>query len=440
MSRGGCSNATPQKYDDGLSLVLRRSLTLVPKHCSGKWVVCQIGAREHYAIPRALHQAGQLAALVTDIWCPPSSPLSMMPIGNRIRDRWHPELDNATVIAPNLAMLAFEGWARVRGLRGWSLIVARNQFFQHRAIRLIQSLSRRDASISYLFSYSYAANDLLKFARSKEWTSILGQIDPGPEEERIVAHEHTLYPGLGSRWRPAPSKYWSSWREEIALSDRIVVNSPWSQECLMKEAISDSKLQVIPLVYERPIQPVHSLHNSLAIHPRLYEKNCSNLTVLFLGQINLRKGIGRLLDAMRLLKADSIELILAGPTEIDPSAWADLPNVKWIGTIARSAIGPVYENADVFILPTLSDGFAITQLEALAYHCPVLASINCGRVVRDGENGWLLKDCTTEEIQHSLKRLIECRKSLKTIVAAQLPKTSTIQSLAAALESLAEQN
>jgi glycosyltransferase involved in cell wall biosynthesis len=36
------------------------------------------------------------------------------------------------------------------------------------------------------------------------------------------------------------------------------------------------------------------------------------------------------------------------------------------------------------ILPTLSDGFALTQLEALAYGCPVIASQFCGEVVTPG--------------------------------------------------------
>ena len=35
------------------------------------WICCQVGAREHYAVPRALHRAGALHALVTDAWADP---------------------------------------------------------------------------------------------------------------------------------------------------------------------------------------------------------------------------------------------------------------------------------------------------------------------------------------------------------------------------------
>jgi glycosyltransferase involved in cell wall biosynthesis len=117
------------------------------------------------------------------------------------------------------------------------------------------------------------------------------------------------------------------------------------------------------------------------------------LRLLFLGQINLRKGIGRLIDAMRLLKDDArIELTLAGPSEIDESCWADLPNVRWIGPVRRSEVMDVYRQSDVFILPTLSDGYALTQLEALSVGVPVIASKYCGEAVEHGHNGWLLND------------------------------------------------
>ena len=51
-----------------------------------------------------------------------------------------------------------------------------------------------------------------------------------------------------------------------------------------------------------------------------------------------------------------------------------------------------YKEADVFILPTLSDGFGLTQLEAQSWKLPVIASRHCGEVVRDGENGVVLEE------------------------------------------------
>jgi glycosyltransferase involved in cell wall biosynthesis len=45
-----------------------------------------------------------------------------------------------------------------------------------------------------------------------------------------------------------------------------------------------------------------------------------------------------------------------------------------------------YERADLFLFPTLSDGFGLTNLEAQAWSLPIVASRFCGEVVRDGVN------------------------------------------------------
>jgi glycosyltransferase involved in cell wall biosynthesis len=127
------------------------------------------------------------------------------------------------------------------------------------------------------------------------------------------------------------------------------------------------------------------------------------LEVLFLGQVSLRKGVGRLLEAMRALRDEPISLTLAGPGEIDPSMWADLPQVRWVGVIPRSEVGRCYEAADLFILPTLSDGYALTQLEALAHGLPVLASRRCGNAVTPGTNGWLLDDLEPQTIADAIR-------------------------------------
>ena len=109
------------------------------------------------------------------------------------------------------------------------------------------------------------------------------------------------------------------------------------------------------------------------------------LRVLFLGQINLRKGVARLLEAARILRNEPVEFWMVGPVEIaNASAIERSRRVKWFGPVTRKQATEYYRDADVFILPTLSDGFAITQLEAQAYGLPVIASKFCGNVVESG--------------------------------------------------------
>lgn len=386
------------------------------------WIVCQIGAREHYAVPRALQQADRLDVLFTDFWVLPGHLIGKIPAAQRLRDRFHPDLGDANVIAPNLRMLGFELEQRMSKRRGWPGTIARNRLFQKLAISNIRNTEFRNTEAPTLFSYSYSAGDLFRFARERGWKTVLGQIDPGPEEERLVAEEHRRYPGLDSSWLPAPAEYWQSWREELELADRIIVNSEWSRDCLLKEGVPPEKMEVVPLVYQNAAEaPTET--------PTYRNTEIPKLRLLFLGQIILRKGIGRLLDAMRLLQNEPIELTLAGPSEIGAAAWADLPNVHWVGSVPRSEVARLYDAADIFILPTVSDGYALTQLEALARGLPVIASRHCGAAVFHGDNGWILPDLEPDTIG---RLILEARQSLHSLRTTAPPKFG-LDDLAAAL-------
>ncbi len=373
----------------------------MPPASSPPWIVCQIGAREHYAVPRALHRRGVLAALITDFWMPSGHPFGRLPGARRLRDRHHLDLAGARVIAPNWRMFRFEVSNRLRKRSGWNVITARNALFQRQAISYLSSRTDDHGSPVTLFSYSYAALELFRFAKQRGWKTVLGQIDPGPEEERIVTAEQASQPHLGSRWQPVPKEYWEMWRQEVLLADRIVVNSEWSRQCLLKEEVPDGKIEIVPLVYEE--QQDDGIWGTGAKKGKAGE----NFRVLFLGQINLRKGVARLLAAMHLLRDEPVELILAGPSGIDPAAWADLPKVRWVGPVARSEVARLYDEADVFILPTLSDGYALTQLEALSRGLPVIASRRCGETVTPGVNGWLLDDLEPETIATAIRKARE---------------------------------
>lgn len=365
------------------------------------WVVCQIGAREHYAIPRALHRNGNLARLISDFWVPPASWTAKLARTQRLRDRFHPDISESEARAFNSRMLAFEALQKVRHTTHWNHILHRNQFFQKLALtelkKFSQSKEAKEKRIC-LFSYSYAALDLFRFAKQCGWYTVLGQIDPGPPEEQIVQQELKRVGTATSRWQPAPSDYWSQWREETEIADRILVNSNWSQRCLVETGIPESKMEIIPLVYAPPTNIRFSTNRT----PKTFTPK-RPLRLLFLGQVNIRKGVARLLDAMRLLECEPIELVLAGPTDMDPMLWKDRSNVRYLGPLARSDVGKFYRNSDLFILPTLSDGFAITQLEALAYGIPVIASKNCGDVVVHGQNGLLLDSVEPDAIAKAIK-------------------------------------
>lgn len=416
-----------------------------------KWLSCQLGAREHYAIPRALFRIGMLGCLVTDAWVPPSSLLAKCGAhSSKLRDRFHSELRDARVKAFNSSLLLFEMLAGARNSRGWPKILARNCWFQRKAVSFLRSqLSTFNfvkehgshgalRSQLVLCSYSYTALEPFRYAKSLGWKTLLVQIDPGPEEERIVAEETAREPELAGGWPPAPSEYWAFWREECKLADRIVVNSEWSREGLIRGGVPAEKISIIPLAYETPeVSGQKSGVRGLRSYPARFTQE-RPLRVLFLGLINLRKGVARLLEAARILRDEPVEFWMVGPVEIaDARTIVNAEGVKWFGPVTRNQAAEFYRDADVFILPTLSDGFAITQLEAQAHGLPLIASKNCGKVVQNGVNGSILDEPSAACIAHALRDYIASPDRLEELASASGVRDKfTIEALANQLQRL----
>jgi glycosyltransferase involved in cell wall biosynthesis len=407
-----------------------------------KWLCCQLGAREHYAIPRALFRVGMLECLVTDAWVQPSSLLGRCcGHSSKFQHRFQSELHDARVKAFNPSLVLFEMLASARNSKGWQKILSRNRWFQHKVVAFLRSeVSSLNSAKEHgsdaalrsqlvLCSYSYTALEPFRYARSLGWRTLLVQIDPGPDEERIVAEETARKPELAGEWHLAPPEYWASWRQECQLADRIVVNSEWSRAGLIRGGVPAEKISIIPLAYEAPeirSQKLAAFAEATAATEvragRVYPKRFTPerpLRVLFLGLINLRKGVARLLEAAQMLRGEPVEFWMVGPVEIANATKVSAGGrVKWFGAVTRNQATDFYRDADVFILPTLSDGFAMTQLEAQAHGLPVIASKNCGEVVENDVNGTVLDEPSAACIARAVRDCIASPDRLEKLASA----------------------
>jgi glycosyltransferase involved in cell wall biosynthesis len=400
-----------------------------------------------------------LARVITDSWVPPSSLLARIDRSQKsdvrcqrsdVGGRWHEELKETAVTSFNWSLVAFEMLARARRLRGWDKIIARNNWFQRKAVNALRdyrTTGLHDNSVSgqlssghvVLFSYSYAARDIFRFAKQQGWRTVLGQIDPGPVEQKIVAEEAARVPELAGDWQPAPAKYWDNWQEECSLADHIIVNSEWSRASLVEARVNGEKLSVIPLAYEMTGQQDYKTTDNTTgrKYPARFTPD-RPLRALFLGQVNLRKGVARLFDAIRQLKNEPIEFEFVGRVQV--SVPADLKNnarVLWSDAVPRGKTADFYRTADVLIFPTLSDGFGLTQLEAQAHGLPVIASRCCGKVVKHSANGLLLDEPVADAIVEALRSCLADPSRLAAFSAAsRIDDRFSLDSLAQNLLSL----
>lgn len=381
------------------------------------WICCQLGAREHYAVPRALQLGGLLREFLTDLWIRPNAITSYW--RNKLGRRFHPELAHAHVTAANTAAFAFEFKSQARGLNGWSLISKRNEWFQQSVVAQLKRRGREpDPQQTTIFAYSYAAEHIFDYARERGWRTVLGQIDPGP---------------AGDSLQPAPAEYWRKWRTECELADQIVVNSTWSRTELVSEGIRETKIRVMPLAFE-PCKDAEVFRRD---YPSAFSA-ARPCRVLFLGQISLRKGARELLDAAHNFANEPVEFWFVGPRQIDlPPDLSNKHYIKWFGAVPRTKVDRFYREADVFILPTLSDGFGLTQLEAQAWKLPVIASRYCGEVVHHDRNGVILEEVSAEAIAKVLSELLrEPRRLAAMSEHSCVREEFSLQTLASSLSQL----
>lgn len=390
------------------------------------WLVIQLGSREHYAIPSALTAAGALDVLVTDAWVPTFLESIVRMFSPSLAGRRANAIPDFLVHSRTMGRLLNDSRIKLGGMTGWKAILQRNNWFQDFAVKEVC-----DSYSSILFSYSYTARLPFMAAKQKELLCILGQIDPGPREFDIVDERTASYRHLAPSGLNPPAEYWRQWREEISLSDWIVVNSSWAAQLLLDAGVPSSKLIEIPLVYGPPCGPSST--------PPKAHKHPDRLQALFLGSVILRKGAGHLFDAMQILQDQPVDFTFAGPIGLAvPEEISSMPNVRFLGSVDRQAAVALYGLADVFLFPTLSDGFGLTQLEALGHGLPVIASTNCASVVQDRVNGLVLKEVTPETIAEAIMELVDDPYLLARLQAnASVPDRFHPRHLAPALLALA---
>jgi glycosyltransferase involved in cell wall biosynthesis len=228
--------------------------------------------------------------------------------------------------------------------------------------------------------------------------TVLDQIDPGAVEFRLVAEEMKRRPEIAGPPGEFPTANFDRNRREWELADVIIVNSEWTQQAIVAEGADPTKIEVLPLAYEAAVREQKSAITSQTSAP---------MRVLWLGQVNVRKGIHYLIQAARLLEGENVRFEVVGPIGILPSAVAAAPrSMTFHGPVSRVCTTEWYRQSDVFVLPTLSDGFALTQLEALAQGLPVITTPNCGRVVADGKTGFVVPPRDPQALAEAILKFV----------------------------------
>jgi glycosyltransferase involved in cell wall biosynthesis len=384
-----------------------------------RWIVSQLGARQHYGVPRGFYYRDELRLLYTEAWCRWGRGLLRKgPRSARaFAGRSHADIPNRLVRSFSFR----NAWDLFQHRSGDGSTEQLHQAYLRighwYASAVARDLSREklDPELDIFFGFNTGCLETFQMLRERRIISICDQIDPARFEEELVFAESEKWPGWQKQPGRIPEAYWQRMSGEWAAASMILVNSEWSRQALLKQGAAPEKIFVVPPAYEPEKTHLPARRNF-----------DGPLTVLWIGSVILRKGIQYLIEAARLLQNEPrIQFIIAGPIHISDSAIATAPkNMTFLGRLTRDQTAEWYRKADVFILPTLSDGFAVTQVEAMAHALPVIVTPNCGQVVTDGLDGLIVEPYSGAAIAEAVMSLNDDRQLLRDMSYRALDKSA----------------
>jgi glycosyltransferase involved in cell wall biosynthesis len=147
------------------------------------------------------------------------------------------------------------------------------------------------------------------------------------------------------------------------------------------------------------------------------DKDHKTKNILFVGSLYPIKGVQYLIMAMKLVhdKLPDAKLILVGDGKERERLAAlsiqfDIQNyVQFVGKIPHKMVQTFMQRADVFILPSLSEGLPNVILEAMACGLPIVASRVGGipDIITNDVNGYLVEVKDTDDIANKIILLLQ---------------------------------
>lgn len=236
-------------------------------------------------------------------------------------------------------------------------------------------------------------------------------------QKELLISEH-------ERWKqPIPKTYFHPWMVERGLAeyeaaDAIVVPSRFAKRSFVAHGFDPETVHICPygvdLAMFRP-------------EPRADRR----FRVLFVGALSVRKGIGYLFEALRpLIRSGAVELWLVGPTPPDGKAILEQNADLFVshGVQPRSRLSWFYSQASVLILPSVEEGLALVQAQALACGLPVIASVNTGAedLFSDGVEGFIVPPRDAVVIRDRVQRLLDDPGLLERMKSAAVTRVQSL--------------
>ncbi|HAV11234.1 MAG TPA: hypothetical protein DCX32_01690 [Candidatus Moranbacteria bacterium] len=195
----------------------------------------------------------------------------------------------------------------------------------------------------------------------------------------------------------------------------------WSRAAFVVANSEDLRELALETDKKKEIKVIYNGVDILKFSPKK-ESRPSDKFIITLGgtRITARKGISYLIEAVEKIqgKYPQIFVKILG----DGSDREDLEKmvkdlklddrIVFIGRVPSEEIPPYYQEASLFVLPSLNEGMSNAMLEALASGLPIISTDTGGanELVEEGKNGFLVKMKDSDDIAEKICKIVGDRE------------------------------
>lgn len=361
---------------------------------TGGVILSHSGRQHAYRTALALQTIGALNLFLTSSYYKrdrfPDRFARLVPrIDNWLERRYQSGLDSAQVIRFPMLELPEVAYRFLNGNDRYAaeLVRSRDMRFDRLVSKLIPSLH---ASVFWGFQGSCASS--LRAAHNSGMTTVMEYASiPDRIAQTLLAQDSFLLQDQIPSKSVQPSKLDPA--NVGGAPDIYLAASSFSASCLESSGVLKKAIRVIPLGVD------------LARFPYRRRDLTGPLKVLFVGKLARHKGLHYLLEAVRMMDSENIQVSIVGPSVGDDSSITPFASLfTALGPLEGDALVRAFHNHDVLVVPSLYEGFGFVILEAMASGMPVIATENsCAPdVIREGVDGFVVPVRDAEAIASHL--------------------------------------
>lgn len=196
-------------------------------------------------------------------------------------------------------------------------------------------------------------------------------------------------------------------------ADRVIVDSDFvGREVVELLGVKPDRVRVVPLGPGQGLSPVtdndlttrtlarHGIRRPfvVAVGRGYPHKNFTGLLRAFAVLIRSHPNVGLVVIGDRYLLIDSLRHLMNHLNLTD--------RVTWTGYLPLDELSSIYSVAEAFAFPSLSEGFGLPVLEAMACGCPVVASNRAAIPEVVGDAALLVNPDSAEELSYAIGRVL----------------------------------